>query len=41
MEIDADQCNTKMNLKKAGMKMLAGLAWFTVATNGGLLCAGS
>jgi uncharacterized protein YaiI (UPF0178 family) len=41
MEIDADQCNIKMNLKKVGMKMLTGLTWLTVGTSGGLLCAGS
>jgi len=41
MEIDADQCNIKMNLNKVGMKILTGLTWFTVCTSGRLLCAGS
>jgi hypothetical protein len=41
MEIDADQLNTKISLKKVGMKMLAGLTWFTVGTSGGLFCAWS
>jgi hypothetical protein len=41
MGIDADQCNTKMNLKEVGIKMLTGLTWFTVDTSGGLSCAGS
>jgi len=40
MEIDAVQCNTKMNLKIVVKKILTGLTWFTVGASAGscVLC---